>query len=143
MKNDQKGKLRKIHKGYNISRVRELINIFQNVICIRNIWKGRVVVLSKCSSVEEKKMRRAKQEKSFLLSHILKERFKEEKTISLILITMFMTTIQDLLTPLHIPKHRKLNYLSHCSSGPQYETHLHTANQRPRVLICIQPIHRG
>ena len=22
-------------------------------------------------------------------------------------------------------------------------THLHTANQRPRVLICIQPIHRG
>ena len=22
-------------------------------------------------------------------------------------------------------------------------THLHTANQRPRALICIQPIHRG
>ena len=30
---------------------------------------------------------------------------------------------------------------------PQFRTpvrtHLHTANQRPRVLICIQPIHRG
>ena len=41
------------------------------------------------------------------------------------------------------PPPRTLNYLSHCSSGPPVRTHLHTANQRPRVLICIQPIHRG
>ena len=30
---------------------------------------------------------------------------------------------------------RPRNYFSHCSSGPPVQTHLHTANQRPRLSI--------
>ena len=43
--------------------------------------------------------------------------------------------------------HSRLSPAAKLFIPPQFRTpvrtHLHTANQRPRVLICIQPIHRG
>ena len=33
------------------------------------------------------------------------------------------------------------NYFSHCSSGPPVQTHLHTANQRPRLSISYTHLH--
>ena len=42
-----------------------------------------------------------------------------------------------IITPVHVKLFIPLQFRTPVG------THLHTANQRPRVLICIQPIHRG